>query len=620
MTHSHACLPSRWMWLPLTLILLMGCRRKESAEPVAQSTAEAQAPVSVAAVKPPTPPQDYVGSESCRECHAELCDVFHAHPMGRSLARTSDAPIEDYDDQTGFTTARGVRSSIELSYEIEQRNGEVLHHEIMRSGAGEVIYDLAVPVHYAVGSGQRGRSYLTNRDGLLFMSPITWYSQSGRWDLSPGYEHNNLHFGRRIVDGCLSCHAGHVAAAEDVPDRYESVPFFEESIGCEKCHGPGGTHVAFHLGDAENATDSIVNPARLPLQQRDHVCLQCHLIGEHRLTRYGRSDFDFRPGDKLTDVWTIFVKALDAGEAGQATEAVSQAEQMLSSVCYRQSGMALGCVSCHDPHTLPLPENRVEFYRSRCLSCHGPEQSECSLPAEERLNTSSEDSCIACHMPSAGARDVPHVSQTDHRILRDPQAVRTPREPSRQLQIFGMDDADIPEAELKRALAISLVRTAEQSGNAVLSADAIRPLESWVAMAPDDLPALLSLGVAHWLLEDPWKAAQVWEAGLKLSPDNESFLRRMFVLYHETGQFEQAAEFGRRLVRQNPWDYEYWGRQSHILGQLGEYEPSAQAAERALRLNPSAVQIHNWLANVYGLLEQPDQRAHHQREAQRKSE
>src|SRR5690606_21162271 len=147
-------------------------------------------------------------------------------------------------------------------------------------------------------------------------------------------------------------------AIEDAPDRYQSEPFLEQSIGCEKCHGPGGTHVAFHQGSSESATDVIVNPARLSPEMRDDVCLQCHLIGEHRLTRYGRSDFDFRPGDRLTDIWTIFVRAND-GKNSPATEAVSQAEQILSSVCYRQSERAMGCVSCHDPHTLPAPEKRV---------------------------------------------------------------------------------------------------------------------------------------------------------------------------------------------------------------------------------------------------------------------
>ncbi len=43
-------------------------------------------------------------------------------------------------------------------------------------------------VAYAVGSGARSITYLVERDGRLFESPITWYTQKQQWDLSPGYE------------------------------------------------------------------------------------------------------------------------------------------------------------------------------------------------------------------------------------------------------------------------------------------------------------------------------------------------------------------------------------------------------------------------------------------------
>jgi hypothetical protein len=41
------------------------------------------------------------------------------------------------------------------------------------------------------GSSSQGISYLVERDSFLFHSPIRWYVQQNRWDLSPGYEKEN---------------------------------------------------------------------------------------------------------------------------------------------------------------------------------------------------------------------------------------------------------------------------------------------------------------------------------------------------------------------------------------------------------------------------------------------
>ncbi|MFG0334140.1 MAG: multiheme c-type cytochrome, partial [Maioricimonas sp. JB049] len=355
------------------------------------------------------------------------------------MARTSDAPIEDYSCITTFGTRPGPKATTRLSYRIEKQDDQVFHHEILESADGEVIYDLSVPVHYAVGSGSRGRSYLTNRDGILFMSPATWYADADRWDLSPGYEHRNQHFGRRIVDGCLSCHAGHVDDVADLPDQYAQEPFLEMSIGCEKCHGPGKEHVAYYTEPDAGHTDSIVNPAKLSMELQNAVCFQCHLTGEHRLPRYGRTTFDFRPGDRVTDIWTVLVKGTGVDDS-LTTAAVSQAEQMLSSACFQRSGGALGCVSCHDPHRLPAEQDRVEFYRTSCLNCHGPNDTQCSVPREQRLETTVEDSCILCHMPRLDANDVPHISQTDHRVLRNPELTTLSATDAPDLQIFRAEE------------------------------------------------------------------------------------------------------------------------------------------------------------------------------------
>jgi hypothetical protein len=607
----------------IATILCGGCGKADvsNSEDITGETTPSLAPTSILLeppIVPPRPSMEFVGSQACKECHAEQFTEFRGHPMGQSLTKTSEAAeLEDYTSETGFQVPRAPRSSVTTSYNVDKKDSRVFHHEVMRSKNGEVIYDLAAPIDYSVGSGKRGRSYLINRSGLMFMSPMTWYSGSSEWDLSPGYEHRNLHFSRRIVDGCLSCHSGRVANVEDRTAIYEPVPFIEESIGCEKCHGPGKSHIAFHRQNGTGTeNDSIVNPSRLSPRARNHVCFQCHLVGEHRLTRYGRSDFDFRPGDDLSDIWTIFLRSKHPQDT--AAKAVSHVEQMLDSVCYKKSGGQLGCVSCHDPHQVPTEP--VSFYRAKCVQCHTPETGDCSLELELRLEKSAEDSCVTCHMPAIEANDVPHTAQTDHRIIKHLVLSRPKTEQtSRTLYVFGESEGLIPKAEIQRAQAISVVKAAEKSGNSVLANDAISILEVWWKSVPEDLDAGIALGTAYWLTGDPRMASKTWEAMIKREPENEDLLRRLQVLCHETNQLQMGADYGRKLIKVSPWNYEYFGRHAHMLGSLGLYEEAIIAAERALELNPTELQLHQWLAEIHEYRKNVEKAKYHRRQLELKS-
>jgi predicted CXXCH cytochrome family protein len=571
-----------------------------------------QAATAVSAVERPARPSEaYAGSHVCADCHADIVNLYQTHPMAHSLAHVSEAPlIEDYVDRPEFLFPPSSYVDVRVKYYVRKDRDCDFHHEVVYLPGEDPLYDRRVPVHYEVGSGQRGRSYLTNRDGLLYMSPITWYSEKQRWDMSPGYVVNNRHFERRVLDGCVTCHAGRMARIAGRRNRYEAAePFLEPSIGCERCHGPGEGHVAFHRGDSgQGLRDPIVNPMDLEPRRRDAVCIQCHLAGEERIPRYGRSHFDFRPGDDVIDVWTVFVQG--TGMRGdQTTGAVSQVEQMLSSACYRKGNGRLGCVSCHDPHTIPSPERRVEFYRERCLNCHGDTDPECLQPLERRREVTSDDSCIDCHMPRIPANDVPHTSQTDHRVLRaydETSHEHAARNPG--LRIFG--DELLPQADRDRALGMMMAIRAEEIGELrIFASEAIQKLEPRVAAVPDDHDAAELLGAAFMLTDDVDRAYTTWKQVLESDPDNEDVLRRLLVMCQKHGRHDEALEYARRLVELCPWDHNYQGRLAHLLAQRGDYEAALRAGERACEIRPSDFWVRGWLAEVYRLAGQPERAA-----------
>ena len=181
------------------------------------------------------PDVKYVGDAACARCHAEIADTFRRHPMGRS-GPNRGCPRCDRPDSTTTFEAGSTR------YTVERRGGHVVHRETRLDNDGHVVAKVEGEVKYALGSGMRGISYLIEHDGRLFQSPISWYRQKNRWDLSPGYEQGNLHFDRPIEPDCLFCHTNRVEPIAHTLNRYEPPIFRGHAIGCERCHGPGELH------------------------------------------------------------------------------------------------------------------------------------------------------------------------------------------------------------------------------------------------------------------------------------------------------------------------------------------------------------------------------------------
>ncbi|MFI5456371.1 MAG: cytochrome c3 family protein, partial [Isosphaerales bacterium] len=408
-------------------------------------------------VRPPyrntQPGVNYVGDAACIRCHAGIAETFRLHPMGRSLSPIADA-------QSLGAGPDGSRPQFEaqgLLYSVEHQGARVFHREARQDASGRLIAQNQAEVQYVIGSGRQGFSYLIERDGFLFESPITWYAKDRRWGLSPGYETRNHHFERPILAECLFCHANRAERVSSAINRYRTPIFQGHSIGCERCHGPGDLHVRRPtVVDGRDLT--IVNPADLEPSVRDAVCEQCHLIGPRRVSRVGTRSEDYRPGLPFYRFWSVFVPSGNARDNRFA----GQVEQMHDSRCYQASQGRLGCISCHDPHVLPAPEVKAAYFRDRCLECHADQG--CRLPAKLRRERNRGDDCIGCHMPRSNSSNNPHVATTNHRIPRhedggprSPVRADTPSRARPSIEIFHRDlmaDHDRAETERDRGIAL----------------------------------------------------------------------------------------------------------------------------------------------------------------------
>jgi predicted CXXCH cytochrome family protein len=525
----------------------------------------------------------YVGDASCVDCHKDITRSFAAHPMGHSLV-----PVASHVDKQRYTlqtnnpfTAFGRR------FEVRPAGQHLWHRQEVPGEVDRPAIDLAAEVKWVIGSGAKGFSYLTERDGYVVQTPISWYSQKQRWDLSPGFTPSAL-VGRIVPASCLFCHTNHVLEHPEHVDRFVMPVFQGYAIGCERCHGPGELHVK---GDMDH---TIVNPARLPKRLRDAVCEQCHLEGEARVLRAGRRLFDYRPGLPLHDFWAVLVPA---HQKGTDARAVHHVEQMYQSKCFqrsneREDSAGMGCTTCHDPHVHAGAATRRAHFRAACLKCHtdidGPRS--CSLPRKERLQKTAEDSCIDCHMPRYANSDVAHAASTDHSIVRraGSQAPAAGIHAVEQFEDFYRERfaRGDPQADRNRALGLvkmlaSGMASPERDGETIA-----RLLEVALAGHPEDAELRASKALVLGLLGRSSESLAEARRALANRQGDWRLLAQAGRAAQAEGKLDEAAGFWRRAVEINPLVPEHYVSLIAVLIRMRRLEEVELQTDKLLQLDP----------------------------------
>ena len=361
------------------------------------------------------PEAAYVGDEACASCHEEHYLSYHRTGMGRSLSRFDAASAPE-----ALPSPPVRHAASDFYYEAFARGDTLFQREYRLDASGEMIYERAHPVEWVIGSGNHTRSYLMEENGHVTEMPLTWYAQRRRWDMSPSYDQENLRFGRPVVAECMACHNGFSGHSRFTFDHYRAVA---DGITCERCHGPGGAHVDLRLaglGPAVGAADSsIVHPARLPRGEQLSVCRQCHLSGT-TVFRSGETPSTYRPGVPLAAHRSIFVTAEQVNDPERFGVA-SHALRLEKSACFQESDMT--CTTCHDPH-VPVAELGDDHFNALCAGCHGGGAGDapamvCGRDGAHAGAEAMTGDCVACHLRSSAASDIPHVTFTDHWIRRD---------------------------------------------------------------------------------------------------------------------------------------------------------------------------------------------------------
>ncbi len=380
-----------------------------------------------------------------------------------------------------------------------------------------------------------------------------------------------------------------VCAVAGTLNAYQPPIFEGHAIGCERCHGPGELHAA-HPVAADGLDMAIVNPARLDPALRDAICEQCHLIGQKRVLPLGRREDDYRPGLPLYAFWTVLTPA-----TGQSADVfIGQVEQMHESRCYRASNGALGCISCHDPHSVAGTggSDAASYYRERCLECH--QDRGCSLPEEVRRKRSKNDDCKGCHMPRVSSVDVVHAAATNHRILRQPTSAgptARPNAASRPLFPFHREWMSTSERhEVERDIGVALCSDGFEGAR-----KALLLLEVALKEHPGDAAAQEAKGSALDLMDRGEEALAAFDEALALEPGRESALVAAARQAAKLDRRSRAVSYWQRAIAICPWRPEYHAELGLVYFRDANWSASIAACQAALRLNPFWVEVRKGL-------------------------
>lgn len=321
-----------------------------------------------AQVKPDLAGAHYSGSQACQRCHQDLYAGWKQSKMANILLDPREHP--------------------------EAVKGDFSHPDPVRTFSLE-------EVAFLYGSRFKQR-YFTRRGDDLYPLPAQWDVARKKWlpyHVEPGTDWWTVHYGpsnfdRPTSSTCDGCHSVNYDIAKKKPTEW--------NVGCEKCHGPGSTHI-------EHPTKkNIVNPETLDFVRANDVCMQCHSQGQPLKNPIEGRWYDwpvgFIAGQRLADYWRLEETKPGVTNFYQFADLTSHKNRMqgndfVQSTMYHRQ---LRCFDCHQVHSGAV-SNLVLSGNGLCLGCHTP-QNPAGLRGSVSEHThhgdkSAGSQCTACHMP-----------------------------------------------------------------------------------------------------------------------------------------------------------------------------------------------------------------------------
>lgn len=510
--------------------------------------------------------QEQSGDEACAKCHAEIYARYEKTPMANGSGPAAE----------GLIDADFVHAASGVHYRVDEQDGRVwLQYE--RDIAQRPLHGRQ-QLQYFIGSGKRGRTYLFEQQGYWFEAPINWYGKKRVWDMAPAYlDAREMPLTLPVDPGCLHCHVtGAASSLPDARNHYAGKPFAEGGIRCSACHGNGTAHAASG-GRVKMLDLDALAPVR-----RDSICLNCHLEGQVGVTKAGMRPEAFRPGDDLFDYSVFFVHRGEEGSGGRAT---SQWEALLKSECKRKSGDKLTCTTCHDPHGDPAPQQKVAYYRAKCLQCH----------AGLATNHHAENpNCVECHMGRPPANDIAHEQVTDHWIRKRVSSDALPAATSGPLIAVGAEKA----TDRDWGLAYAQVAEHGDQSAGTKAMQLLREAENEETGARGDAEMHARLGFLLEVAGRTTDAAEEYGMALNANPFDSLAASNLALIDARERELGKAAELWQGVLQHDPLESAAGVDLAIVECGAGEKQKAILALKRVLDFAPDEDRARTMLGEL----------------------
>ena len=354
----------------------------------------------------------YAGMATCISCHKDIYASYtHTAHFFTSLPATLNNIHGSFKaGESSFSFGNGMRL-------IVQRRDSGLYQAGYVNGrlTGARRLDIAI-------GGVKAETYLSWQGRQVFELPLSWFGSVHGWTNSPGYQPDHINFNRSVVIRCFECHSSYVSQLP-VQSLLNRKTEYERNtliygIDCERCHGPGADHVAFHQANPdEKKPHYIATFKSLTRAQKLDACAVCHGGNNER---FEVSAFDFKPGDTLSKFKEpqLFSNPVNVAEIDVHG---NQSALLAASKCFLMSNM--DCTTCHDDVHINTRGNTMA-YTQKCLNCHNAvNHNQCKMKAVPGAALKAE--CIDCHMPAQASNVIAVQTATQKKAM--PYMVRTHR-------------------------------------------------------------------------------------------------------------------------------------------------------------------------------------------------
>jgi hypothetical protein len=403
-------------------------------------------------------PEDYVGPQTCRKCHADQYDLWAKHPHRFMNQLVSKEAIKGDFDNHVWTVRPGrtVTFSVEngdylMTVRRERKDGppQRTQWKVTRT-VGSRFLQFYVGVK-TEGEEPRGDRVYHEEHKL----PFAYWFRMKRWlpndyfDVGDSDWHEKNLDGLPVVDGvdepsgflrysttCVHCHNTYPHVYRIF--RPNLAGFFDAKI--EGDYKRLSSALAPRISVAADADDFAAMAHRIDYHKElvtvGISCESCHLGGREHAENQGKKKISFFPTSPHVHVTPTNPKkrmtgtrddpATSQGTCSQCHSAFavgaypngvrvrnsSEARDLLDGACTTK----IRCVDCHEPHTPGVPSGgpTPRSHLEACMGCHEQYASPEKAKAHSRHSEKANVDCLDCHMPRI-SQGVDEISRT-HRI------------------------------------------------------------------------------------------------------------------------------------------------------------------------------------------------------------